>query len=193
MELLKHGAAPLTAVLFFLFDMCIREGSYVTHLKLSKISALFKGKGKRDCIDSYRLVSIKPVIAKVLKKKALTQFFLFDQCSLRLAVYIHRGPFHYINITREIIRRVLSARESKQQVGMICCDLLKAFDVADRDVLAVKLRHYVVCGAAHALLTDLKQDRYQIVVAGGGTVRSEPLRTEMGMAQGLSVSNILFS
>lgn len=60
-------------------------------------------------------------------------------------------------------------------------------------MLAVKLQHYGVCGAPYALLTDLMWDRYQIIVGSGGMARSEPLKTELGVAQGSSISNILFS
>lgn len=76
---------------------------------------------------------------------------------------------------------------------MLCCDLSKAFDVADHAVLAVKLQYYGICGRALDLLKDLMSDRIQIVDAGDAKNRSDPLSSAMGVAQGSSVSNILFS
>jgi hypothetical protein len=43
------------------------------------------------------------------------------------------------------------------------------------------------------LLADLLRNRTQVVVADSGRVRSDALTTNMGVAQGSSVSNILFS
>lgn len=142
------------------------------------------------------MVSIILAIAKMFENGLSSRLMSYLTAAHYLSEqqYAYREGRSTISLIRELIRKVLVAREKKKQhVALICCDISKAFDVADRRVLAAKLRHYGINGAAHALLINLMQDRSQIVVGCGGAVRSEPLRSEMGVAQGSSVSNILFS
>lgn len=94
---------------------------------------------------------------------------------------------------REAVRRVTDALEGKQQVALLCCDLSKAFDVADHRVIADKLSHYGIHGQAHSLFSDILHGRSQVVVGDAGRAKSDPLTTSMGVAQESSVSNVLFS
>lgn len=195
MELLASAAEPLAWCLAGLFNRCIETGSYPKTLKVSKISPLFKGKGKRDDIDGYRPVSIIPAVAKILENGLSTRLteYLAATGALSHRQYAYRAGCSTTSLTREVLRQVLEACEARRQVAVLCCDLSKAFDVADHSVLAAKLKHYGIQGQAHSLLTDLLRDRTQIVVADGGETKSDPLGTVMGVAQGSSVSNILFS
>lgn len=96
-------------------------------------------------------------------------------------------------MARQVMRLILNARERKQQVAVLFCDLSKAFDVADHTLLAHKLAHYGINGPALAILVDSMKDRSQIVFGDAGRVRSDPLSATMGVAQGSSLSNIMFS
>ncbi|XP_047987684.1 uncharacterized protein LOC125227413 [Leguminivora glycinivorella] len=87
----------------------------------------------------------------------------------------------------------MDAKERKQQVAVLCCDLSKAFDVADHGVITEKLRYYGINGSPLSLFESMLRDRSQIVVGDGGRVKSDPLEASMGVAQGSSVSNLLFS
>jgi hypothetical protein len=195
MDLFNSIAYTIAPALTHLYNACLRQGSYPKPLKISKISPLFKGKGKRENIDGYRPVSIIPSVAKVLENGLSSRLtaFLDETNALSDRQYAYRSGRCTTDVTREVVRRVLEALESKQQVALICCDLSKAFDVADHTVIATKLRHYGICGNAHSLFTDILRDRSQVVVGDGGQVKSDPMTTSMGVAQGSSVSNILFS
>jgi hypothetical protein len=195
MELLYLAAAPLSPVLADLYNQCISEGVYPMPLKISKISPLFKGKGKREDIDCYRPVSIIPAVAKVLENGLSLRItnFLTATDALSTRQYAYRAGRSTDAMARVVVRRVMDARERGQHVAVLCCDLSKAFDVADHGVLAMKLRHYGIEGKAHALILDILHGRSQVVVTDGGNVRSEPVSTTMGVEQGSSISNILFS
>ncbi|XP_047991102.1 uncharacterized protein LOC125230117 [Leguminivora glycinivorella] len=178
-----------------LFNRCIREGTYPKPLKISKIAPIFKGKGVKRDMDAYRPVAIIPAMAKVLENglsRRLTSF-LDSTNALSERQHAYRAGRSTISLTRDVVRRVVDAREKKQQVAVLCCDLSKAFDVADHSVLTNKLKHYGIDGQALSLFESLLHHRSQVVVGDGGQARSDPLETTMGVAQGSSVSNILFS
>ncbi|XP_073954845.1 uncharacterized protein [Choristoneura fumiferana] len=195
MELLNSVADTMSPILAVLYNACLREGIFPEALKASKISPLFKGKGKRENIDGYRPVSIVPATAKVFEyglSSRLTEY-LTSINALSDSQYAYRCGRSTTDLAREIVSRITNALEDRQQVAVLCCDLSKAFDVADHQILATKMEHYGIRGNAHNLLTDVLRGRSQIVVGDGGRIRSHPLTTAMGVPQGSSVSNILFS
>lgn len=195
MDLLHLGAAPLAPLLSDVYNRCLIEGAYPAPLKLSKISPIFKGKGKRELIDGYRPVAVIPAVAKVFENGLSSRIvdYLSSTSALSDRQYAYRAGRSTTALAREVTRRIVGAREQKLQVAVLFCDLSKAFDVADHSVLAAKLHHYGIAGAPHSLLTDFMVGRSQIVAGDGGSVRSDPIGTTMGVAQGSSLSNILFS
>ncbi|XP_063636126.1 uncharacterized protein LOC134806735 [Cydia splendana] len=154
MDLLNAVAGSLSPVLTHLYNLCLRDGSCPKSLKISKVSPLFKGKGKRECEDAYRPVSIIPCVAKVLENGLCQRLtaFLNEINTLSDRQYAYRSGRCTTDLAREAIHKVMDALERKQQVAMLCCDLSKAFDVADHDIIAAKLLHYGIRGKAHSLL-----------------------------------------
>ncbi|CAG9132414.1 unnamed protein product [Plutella xylostella] len=154
-----------------------------------------KGKGGKENIDGYRPVSVIPAAAKVFENGLSSRLveFLESTAALSERQYAYRAGRSTTAMARELLRRVVGARENKLQVAVVFCDLSKAFDVANHDVLATKMNYYGISGPSLALLTNSMRQRSQVVVGEGGSIRSDPLTTTMGVAQGSSLSNIMFS
>ena len=63
----------------------------------------------------------------------------------------------------KLTNEILSALNNKTIVGSIFCDLAKAFDCVNHDLLLFKLPYYGINGKAKLLLELYLQNRYQRV------------------------------
>ena len=63
-----------------------------------------------------------------------------------------------------LINEVLDALNSKKLVGGIFCDLKKAFDSVDHDILISKLEFYGIRGKFNGLIKSYLNNRYQSVL-----------------------------
>ncbi|KAI5640742.1 reverse transcriptase (RNA-dependent DNA polymerase) domain-containing protein [Phthorimaea operculella] len=193
--LLSKIAIPLSYVLAKLFNVCIVNGSYPKPLKRVKVAPIYKGKGSKKDPNSYRPISIIPGVAKIFEcgLSARLTTFLTETRAFTDRQYAYRAGRSTVSLAREVVRRIMTARESRRHVALLCCDLSRAFDVADHTVLTAKLSHYGVRGPALALMCDFMRDRCQSVVGDHGNISSDAMNTEIGVAQGSSLSNITFS
>lgn len=66
-NLLRVVAKSLAHIIAHLFNACIREGVYPAALKRVKIFPLYKGKGKKTVMNSYRPISLVPTISKIFE------------------------------------------------------------------------------------------------------------------------------
>jgi hypothetical protein len=63
-----------------------------------------------------------------------------------------------------LINEVLNALENKQIVGGIFCDLTKAFDCVDHDILIQKTEKCGITGKGKELMQSYIKGRYQRVI-----------------------------
>jgi hypothetical protein len=118
-------------------------GVFPEGLKYSKVKPLYK-KGEKSCISNYRPISLLPAFSKIFEKvmyKRVSDFLNFnnilagEQFGFRKNLSTNKALF---SITEEI----LSALSNKMHVGGISCDLTKAFDCVNHELLLSKLNVY---------------------------------------------------
>jgi len=68
------------------------------------------------------------------------------------------------NASHILLNEILEAMNSKHMVGGIFCDLHKAFDCINHDVLLEKLKFYGVSGKFYNLVKSYLIGRYQNVI-----------------------------
>ncbi|KOB73572.1 Uncharacterized protein OBRU01_07373, partial [Operophtera brumata] len=104
-SLMYAAAAPLAYILSILFNLCVRDGQYPQILKNVRVSPLYKGKGKKEDISSYRPVSINPAIAKIFEcgLSARVTAYLEATKSLSDRQYAYRTGRSTTEVARELV------------------------------------------------------------------------------------------
>ncbi|VVD03279.1 unnamed protein product [Leptidea sinapis] len=122
-NLLRAVANPLACIIAYLFNACICKGNISLCSQASKNSPLYKGKGKKGDIKSYRPISIVPAISKTfevsLNHRVLS--FIGDRDLMTDRQYAYRAGRATTDLVREVVWRVLVAREAGQHVALLCC------------------------------------------------------------------------
>jgi len=96
----------------------------------------------------------------------------------------------------KLLNEVLNALNNKQIVGGIFCDLTKAFDCVDHDVLISKIEKYGIIGKGKELFQSYIKDRYQQVLIDNkinhNTAVSNWAMIKHGVPQGSVLGPTLF-
>jgi hypothetical protein len=72
----------------------------------------------------------------------------------------------------ELINGILHASNDKIPVGGIICELCKAFDCVNHDVLLSKLKFYGITDTAHSSIKSYLRNRYQRVLINNNLLYS---------------------
>ncbi|KOB68734.1 RNA-directed DNA polymerase from mobile element jockey [Operophtera brumata] len=107
--------------------------------------------------------------------------------------YAYRPGRSTTALVRELVWKITGALEEMQQVAVVCCDLSRASDTADRLLLQEKLDYYGVRGPAAKFMSDFVTERCQVVVGDSGRVQSNEGISDLGVPQGSCLSNTTFS
>jgi hypothetical protein len=114
---------------------------------------------------NYRPVSLLTTFSKVLEKALYIrlighfdthQLLVDNQFGFRKSIATEDAIYKLMN-------EILSSLNNKTVAGSIFCDLEKAFDSVNHDILISKLQYYGIRGRAKSLLESYLQNRYQRV------------------------------
>jgi hypothetical protein len=143
----------------------LAQGNYLERLKFSLIKPIYKS-GDKSSPSNYRPISLMPTFSKIFEKVVYKR--LFDHLNNNAILDEHQFGFlrevSTENAYHILLNEILEAMNSKQTVGGIFCDLHKAFDCINHDVLLGKLKFYGVSAKFYNLIKSYLNGRYQKVV-----------------------------
>ena len=185
--IINEVCEPLTIII----NKSLKEGIVPAEMKVAKVVPLFK-KGKKTDISNYRPISLLNVISKVLERVVDNQVRTFlEENKL---IYGHKYGFrkgrNTIQTVLNFVKEIEESKFKKEYSAAVFCDLKKAFDTVNHQILLKKLEHYGVKGTENKWFQDYLSNRYQIVEIDN--IQSELLKISCGVPQGSVLSPLLF-
>jgi len=178
-----------------LCNKTITTRTFPTRLKYSHVVPIYK-KGDKHEQSNYRPISLLTSFSKIFEKVIYNR--LYDHVTRHTILAKEQFDFRNNYSTEKAIyhltNNILKALDNKQSVNGIFCDLSKAFDYANYNILLTKLEFCGVKNRAYKLITSYLKNRYQRVLtrtSGSNTYYSEWDEVKRGVPQG-SVFGPLF-
>ena len=193
-KIIKLSKPFIISPLINISNKMLSQGVYPERLKFALIKPIYKS-GDKSSPSNYRPISLLPAFSKIFEKLIYQR--LFDHFSKNTILSEHqygfRSEMSTENASYMLLNDILTAMNSKQIVGGIFCDLQKAFDCINHEVLLKKLEFYGVTMKFYNLIKSYLEGRYQKVVINGTTVAESTWeKIKQGVPQGSILGPILF-
>ena len=161
-------------------------------MKIARVIPIYKGKGEKYLFTNYRPISLLPVFSKILEKMIYSKLFdfLVRYQILFKSQYGFRKGRNTTHATVDFLQTVERALHDQEYAIGIFCDLSKAFDTLDHDILLKKLDHYGIRGKWHAWIKSYLSNRKQYVDMNGTLSNTEAIT--VGVPQG-SILGLCYS
>jgi hypothetical protein len=164
-KILKISSPFIISPLTYLCNRMLTTGTFPDRLKFSEIIPIYK-KGDKTLISNYRPMPCLPVFTIIFEKIIYKR--LYYHLTLNNILIKEQFGFRCDTSTEiaiyTLINNVLSFLNDKKIVSGLFCDLKKAFDCVNYDILLLKIKLYGLTGTANKLMESYLRNRYQRVI-----------------------------
>ena len=182
----------LAPVMAHLVNMSQKTGIFPEGGKIARVIPVYKNKGSKNMFGNYRPISLLPVFSKIIERLIYNKLFEFlvRYQILFESQYGFRSGRNTSHATLDFIHSIEEAIESNQYAIGVFCDLSKAFDTLNHEILLKKLEHYGIRGKANNWFRSYLKDRKQYVELNNK--KSSCLSIDTGVPQGSILGPLLF-
>ena len=190
-KLLKSVAIEISFLLAHIFNLSLKNGTFPSALKLSRVVPIQKG-GKADSCANYRPIALLSSISKILEK--IVSLKLVNHLEIDKLKYPKQFGFQRNKNTKQNLLNVVNFISKAINEGQFCIgiflDLRKAFDVCNHKILFKKLINKGILGKSLDWFKSYLTGRRQVVAVNG--YKSSPESIDMSVIQGSILGPILF-
>ena len=191
-KILKLSAEIIAPSLTYIFNLSLESGIYINKWKRARVTPIYKSEDKTKC-ESYRPISILPVISKVFEKEVFRQLYGYLTDNDLLSK--HQSGFRPKHSTVSALIQMCDNWLSNMDVGKINCvvflDIRKAFDSINHEILLNKMNlNFGISGNALKWFDSYIKDREQQCIVNGQLSSSKKIIC--GVPQGSILGPLLF-
>jgi hypothetical protein len=190
-RLLKLSAPIIASPLTYVCNAALKCGVFPDRLKYAFVKPVHK-KGSKQDLSNYRPISLLPIFSKVLEKIIYVR--LYTHLLHNKILSSHQFGFRDDHATDQaifsLVDTILEAMNQKLVVAGIFCDLHKAFDSVNHEILLKKLQFYGIVGKLYMLIRSYLDKRYQKVCWNKHCSTWEKI--QCGVPQGSILGPLLF-
>ena len=160
-KILKISSPFIVSPLTYVCNRMLSTGTFLDRLKFSEIKPIYK-KCDKTRITNYRPISLLPVFSKTFEK--IIYIRLYQHLTSNNILVKEQFGFRCNNSIEiaiyTLINNVLSSLSNKIIVGGLFCDLRKAFNCVNYDILLSKMKLYGISGVANRLMESYLSNTY---------------------------------
>ena len=186
-KVIRNIATPLSHI----FTRSLVTGQVPQKLKIAKIIPLFKS-GDRTNVDNYRPISLLNSFSKLLEKIVFKRLSIHIENNNLLSnmQFGFRREHATVHPMLHFVNHISSALEKKEHTVAIFCDLRKAFDCVNHNILLTKLEKMGILGNELLWFKNYLKNREQFVFIN--ETASNLIFCNSGVPQGSILGPLMF-
>jgi len=191
MFLLKKISYQICMPLKHIINLSLESGEIPYEMKVAKVIPLFKS-GDPSNVNNFRPISLLSSFGKILEKIVANKLVNFLESNELLSKFQFgfRKEHSTVHPMMLLLNYLTKALNEKKHSIVIFCDLQKAFDTCDHDILLHKMYNLGVRGIELSWFKNYLSNREQFVFVNNCS--SSKLKIKKGVPQGSILGPILF-
>jgi len=191
MNFIKSVLSCITLPLFYIFTKSLESGIVPSQLKIARVVPIFKS-GDPTLPTNYRPISLLPNFSKILEKIVANRltFHMESNNLFSKTQFGFRKAHSTVHPLIQFLNHLSKANNKKLYTIAIFCDLQKAFDTVDHQILLRKLSNLGVTNVSLKWFENYLSNRKQFVTLNNHN--SSLLDILIGVPQGSILGPLLF-